>query len=86
VGQRAPQVELKNWPWREADGQEPNGPKFPNFAEQEAVRRGYGEITLYTHEKMSENPAMYPALGWVETERREQNGYQRVFFHKSLGD
>ena len=57
-----------------------------NFAEREAVRRGYREITLYTHEKMSENLAMYPALGWVETERREQNGYQRVFFRKSLGD
>ena len=65
-----------------------------DFAEQEAVRRGYSEITLYTHEKMSENLAMYPALGWVETARREQNGYQRVFFrkslhkslHKSLGD
>lgn len=56
-----------------------------NFAEREAVRRGYGEIRLYTHEKMSENLAMYPALGWVETGRREQNGYQRVFFHKLLG-
>jgi GNAT superfamily N-acetyltransferase len=56
-----------------------------NFAEQEAVRRGHREITLYTHEKMSENLAMYPALGWVETERREQNGYQRVFFHKFVG-
>ena len=31
-----------------------------NFAEQEAIRRGYSEITLYTHEKMSENLAMYP--------------------------
>jgi GNAT superfamily N-acetyltransferase len=57
-----------------------------NFAEQEAVRRGYREITLYTHEKMSENLVMYPALGWVETERREQNGYPRVFFRKSVGD
>ena len=41
-----------------------------NFAEREAVRRGYRAITLYTHEKMSENLAMYPALGWIETERR----------------
>lgn len=56
-----------------------------DFAEREAVRRGHGEITLYTHEKMTENLAMYPALGWVETGRREQNGYQRVFFRKSLG-
>ncbi|MDN3278908.1 GNAT family N-acetyltransferase [Frankia sp. RB7] len=62
------------------------GRELLNFAEQEAGRRGHREITLYTHEKMSENLAMYPALGWVETERREQNGYQRVFFRKFLGD
>lgn len=62
------------------------GRSLLNFAEQEAVRRGYREITLYTHAKMSENLAMYPALGWEETGRREQNGYQRVFFRKLLGD
>lgn len=61
------------------------GRALMNFADQEAVRRGYREITLYTHEKMTENLAMYPALGWQETGRREQNGYQRVFFRKSLG-
>jgi GNAT superfamily N-acetyltransferase len=57
-----------------------------NFADREAVRRGYKEIRLYTHEKMSENLAMYPVLGWVETGRREQSGYHRVFFCKSVGD
>lgn len=55
-----------------------------SFAEQEAVRRGYRELCLYTHEKMTENLAMYPALGWVETGRGEQAGFQRVFFRKRV--
>jgi hypothetical protein len=54
------------------------------FAEQEAVRRGYNELRLYTHEKMTENLVMYPALGWQETGRGEQAGYQRVFFRKQV--
>jgi len=54
------------------------------FAEQEAARRGYREVRLYTHEKMTENLVMYPALGWQETGRGEQAGYQRVFFRKSV--
>jgi GNAT superfamily N-acetyltransferase len=54
------------------------------FAEQEARRRGYTELRLYTHEKMTENLAMYPALGWQETGRGEQAGYQRVFFRKQV--
>jgi ribosomal protein S18 acetylase RimI-like enzyme len=52
------------------------------FAEKEASRRGYSEIRLYTHVTMTENLAMYPALGWQETGRGEQAGYQRVFFRK----
>jgi ribosomal protein S18 acetylase RimI-like enzyme len=54
------------------------------FAEREARRRGYTELRLYTHVKMTENLAMYPALGWQETGRGEQAGYQRVFFRKRL--
>ena len=54
------------------------------FAEREAVRRGYGELRLYTHETMTENLALYPALGWQETGRGEQDGYQRVFFRKPV--
>ncbi|MBI1775310.1 MAG: GNAT family N-acetyltransferase [Proteobacteria bacterium] len=55
------------------------------FAEAEARRRGYGEIRLYTHQKMRENIAMYPRLGYEETGRGEQSGYERVFFRKRLG-
>ena len=56
------------------------------FAEREALRRGDTELRLYTHEKMTENLAMYPALGWEETGRGEQAGYRRVFFRKRLRD
>jgi GNAT superfamily N-acetyltransferase len=54
------------------------------FAECEARRRGYAELRLYTHEKMTENLIIYPALGWEETGRGEQAGYRRVFFSKYL--
>lgn len=55
-----------------------------DFAEHEAVRRGYREVRLYTHETMTENLAMYPALGWQETGRGEQAGFRRVFFRKAV--
>lgn len=54
------------------------------FAEAEAGRRGYGEIRLYTHERMVENLTFYPALGYEETGRGLQDGYARVFFRKRL--
>jgi ribosomal protein S18 acetylase RimI-like enzyme len=54
------------------------------FAEAEARRRGYDEIRLYTNAKMHENLAMYPRLGYEETGRAEQAGFQRVFFRKTL--
>lgn len=55
-----------------------------DFAEQEARRRGYTQIRLYTHQTMHENIAMYPRLGYKETGRGEQAGFQRVFFAKRL--
>ena len=60
------------------------GRALMRFAETEASRRGYGELRLYTHVTMTENLAMYPALGWQETGRGEQAGYQRVFFRKPV--
>jgi hypothetical protein len=47
------------------------------FAENEARRRGFFEMRLYTHEKMIENVAMYASSGWTETGRVEQAGYSR---------
>lgn len=54
------------------------------FAEREAERRGYDEIRLYTHQKMAENIAMYPRLGYEETGRAEHDGFERVFFRKCI--
>jgi GNAT superfamily N-acetyltransferase len=54
-------------------------------AEREARRLGFREIRLYTHEKMTENIALYLRIGFVETGRGREAGYDRVFMTKSLG-
>ena len=54
------------------------------FAEREAARRGYNEIRLFTHQKMHENLLMYPHLGYEETGRGIQDGFDRVFFRKRI--
>jgi GNAT superfamily N-acetyltransferase len=54
------------------------------FAEDEARRLGHAELRLYTHEKMTENIALYGRLGFVETGRGQQAGYNRVFMTKRL--
>jgi GNAT superfamily N-acetyltransferase len=55
------------------------------FAEDEARRRGHAEIRLYTHVTMVENIALYARLGFVETGRGHDGGYERVFMAKRLG-
>ena len=52
------------------------------FAEGEARRLGHGELRLYTHEKMTENIAIYTRLGFIETGRGHEAGYDRVFMTK----
>ena len=54
------------------------------LAEQQARRRGYGEIRLYTNAAMTENLDYYPRHGYLETHRGEQDGYRRVYFTKHL--
>ena len=52
------------------------------FAEIEARRLGLTELRLYTHEKMTENIALYERLGFTETGRGREAGYDRVFMRK----
>ena len=54
------------------------------FAEHEAKRLGFNAIRLYTHRTMIENIALYTRLGFAETGRAEQQGYNRVFMAKAL--
>jgi GNAT superfamily N-acetyltransferase len=56
------------------------------FAEDEALRRGYREIRLYTHQTMVENHRLYASIGYEETGRGSEAGYDRVFMRKRLRD
>jgi ribosomal protein S18 acetylase RimI-like enzyme len=54
------------------------------LAEAEARREGFDSIYLYTHEKMTENLALYAKIGYVEFDRRTEKGFARVYMRKSL--
>lgn len=60
------------------------GRRLLAFTEAEARRRGYDAVVLYTNEVMVENIALYGRLGYVETGRKLDRGYHRVYFRKSL--
>jgi GNAT superfamily N-acetyltransferase len=55
-----------------------------DFAEDRARAAGLDTVSLYTHEKMSENLALYVHRGYVEIERRAEDGFSRVFLDKRL--
>ncbi|MEL6476261.1 MAG: GNAT family N-acetyltransferase [Pseudomonadota bacterium] len=54
------------------------------FAEEEGRRRGFDRITLYTNAKMAAPLALYTALGYTETGRRREDGFDRVYFERRL--
>jgi ribosomal protein S18 acetylase RimI-like enzyme len=54
------------------------------FAEAEALRRGHRQIRLYTHVLMIENQALYRRLGYVETARITEKGFDRVYMQRNL--
>jgi GNAT superfamily N-acetyltransferase len=60
------------------------GRALVRWAEQLAADRGLGGIELYTNALMTENLAFYPRLGYEWAGRREQDGYDRVFFRKAV--
>jgi ribosomal protein S18 acetylase RimI-like enzyme len=55
------------------------------FAEAEARRAGFDAIHLYTHERMTENLALYARIGYLEYDRRSQGGFSLVYMRKQLG-
>lgn len=60
------------------------GSQLLAFAEEQAGRLGLPEIRLYTNEAMTENLAYYPRRGYTETHRARDEGFDRVFFRKTL--
>lgn len=55
-----------------------------DFAEAEALSAGFDSIYLYTHEKMTENLAIYSRIGYVEYDRRSQGTFSLVYMRKHL--
>ena len=60
------------------------GRRLLEHAESEARRLGYGHLDLYTHERMTENIAMYERIGYVEVDRRTERGFPRVYMRKRV--
>jgi ribosomal protein S18 acetylase RimI-like enzyme len=53
-------------------------------AQETARARGLKYLKLYTNARMRENIRLYGLLGFVESERRVERGYDRVFMVKRL--
>jgi GNAT superfamily N-acetyltransferase len=77
-------LELENVAVTPAQQGHGHGRALIAFAEQRARELGLTAVTLYTNEAMDENLRLYPRLGYVESGRRVDEGYRRVFFRKSL--
>ncbi|MDH3593320.1 MAG: GNAT family N-acetyltransferase [Rhodospirillales bacterium] len=60
------------------------GHRLMIFAEAAARERGLPALELYTNAKMTENFPFYSGLGFVETERRHEDGFDRVYMRKRL--
>ena len=60
------------------------GRRLMAYAEEHARENGFEEIRLYTNEAMTENLALYPRLGYVETGRETFQVWRRVLFSKRL--
>ncbi|KAF5227859.1 hypothetical protein FANTH_14664 [Fusarium anthophilum] len=54
------------------------------YAETFAKLMGRPALTLFTNVKMYENLALYRKMGFLETERKTEDGYERVYFRKEL--
>ncbi|KAI2733393.1 hypothetical protein CBS147332_408 [Penicillium roqueforti] len=55
-----------------------------NHAEAEAQNQRLPSVTLFTNVKMFENIGFYAKLGFMETDRRVEDGFERVYFCKKL--
>ena len=60
------------------------GTKLVEHVEQVARENEFLTVSLCTHVTMTGNFAFYKNLGFAETGRGKQDGYDRVFFEKSL--
>lgn len=62
------------------------GRALMGFAQDHARILGLTQISLYTNAKMTGPLALYPKLGYVEIDRRVEDGFDRVYFTKTLSE
>ncbi|MNZ11685.1 putative N-acetyltransferase YvbK [compost metagenome] len=62
-----------------------HGRQLIEHAEARARQLGLPRIRLYTNQAMAENLGLYQALGYRETHRAVDQGFQRVFMEKYIG-
>ena len=60
------------------------GMRLIEHVEQRARAEGYDRVELYTNAKMTENLGLYPRLGYEQFDRRFEDGFDRVYFRKTL--
>lgn len=60
------------------------GKRLMAHCETAARAMGLRKIALYTNAKMTANLRLYPHLGFQEVDRRDEDGFARVFFVKPL--
>jgi ribosomal protein S18 acetylase RimI-like enzyme len=60
------------------------GRKLIDYCEEVARRLQLQSVELYTNQKLLRNIAIYEHLGYVVTDRRLDEGFQRIFFRKVL--
>ncbi|WP_175653625.1 GNAT family N-acetyltransferase [Pseudomonas sp. Marseille-P9899] len=61
-----------------------HGRRLIDFAEARALEAGFSLIRLYTNAAMQTNVALYERLGYRETHRGAEHGFNRVFMEKRL--
>ena len=60
------------------------GWRLMEHAEREARRHALDAIRLYTNAAMTENLALYARMGFVETHRALEQGFNRVYMRRAL--
>jgi ribosomal protein S18 acetylase RimI-like enzyme len=81
---RSDYVHLENVAVSPAFQQRGIGKKLIEFVEQQARVGGISRVELYTNAKMTENLGLYPGLGYEQFDRRFEDGFDRVYFRKTL--
>ncbi|MEM7289654.1 MAG: GNAT family N-acetyltransferase [Pseudomonadota bacterium] len=60
------------------------GKRLIEYCEHCTREAGLGQVELYTNVRMTENLMLYSHLGYREIARRQEDGFERVYFRKSI--